>query len=148
MQRGHYSRKVIKNGEVVWSLLERNPGGLTMQDIVELSTVDYDTPLTRAQVRKAFEYIRDVFANQNDQPIVYLPGKNRNIYKLNIDPLDSEEDLRRRLAVWSLQIRRARTAVGLPSMAKFPNWGIRTKRLIRHMQVVEEDLAELASELG
>jgi hypothetical protein len=135
MDRG-YTKKVILHGEVIWKLLERNPGGLTMEDLTELAE------LSRAQVRKAFEYIRDIFAGQNDQPIIYLPGKHRNIYKLNVDPMESEEDLRRRLGVWVIQIRRARTAVAQPSMAKFGQ-PAEFRRLSRHMSLVEEDLADL-----
>ena len=134
--RDAYTKKVINHGHLVWDLLARNPGGLTMADLMELSD------LSRAQVRKAFEFIRDVFANQSDQPIVYLPGKHRNVYKLTINELESDEDLRRRIATWRLQIQRARTAVAQPSVAKFGQVA-NFKRLSRHMEMVEEDLADL-----
>ncbi len=136
-----YLKKVIDHGQLIWDLLARNPGGLTMGDLIELSE------LTRAQVRKAFEYIRDIFAGENDQPIVYLPGKHRNVYKLNVDEMESDEDLRRRLAAWMIQIRRARTAVAQPSIAKFGQQ-ITFKRLARHMSVVEEDLSDLLNHVA
>jgi hypothetical protein len=141
MQRGVYSKKVINHGHLVWDLLARNLGGLTMADLMELSD------LSRAQIRKAFDFIRDVFASQNDQPIVYLPGKHRNVYKLNVNELESDEDLRRRIATWQLQIQRARTAVAQPSMAKFGQQA-GFKRLARHMAVVEEDLADLLNHVA
>ena|SRR6266699_1711982 len=138
---GAYTRKVILHGELIWKLLERNPGGLTMLDLIEL------TELTRAQIRKAFEYIRDIFAGSNDQPIVYLPGKHRNVYKLNVDELESKEDLQRRLATWMIQIKRARTAVAQPSVVKFGQSDA-FRRLARHMNVVEEDLNDLLVSTG
>jgi hypothetical protein len=139
--RGEYAKKVVEHGQLIWDLLARNPGGLTMDDLTEL------TELTRAQVRKAFEWIRDVFAGQNDQPIIYIPGKNKNVYKLNVDPMESETDLRRRLSTWALQIQRARTAIAQPSMAKFGQ-ATEFKRLTRHMAVVEEDLTDLLNHVG
>src|SRR5215211_4879785 len=135
MERGQYTRKVINNGQIVWDLLAKNPGGLTMHDLMELSE------LTRAQIRKAFDYIRDIFAQENDQPIIYIPGKHKNVYKLTDSVLESEDDLRRRIAVWIIQIKRARTAIAQPSMAKFGQ-PAEFKRLTRHMGVVEEDLAD------
>jgi hypothetical protein len=140
-QRGEYTRKVINHGQIVWDLLAKNPGGLTMTDLIELSE------LTRAQVRKAFDYIRDIFANEQDQPIIYIPGKHKNVYKLTANALESEDDLRRRIAVWIIQIKRARTAIAQPSMAKF-GYGTEFKRLTRHMGVVEEDLADLLDHVG
>jgi hypothetical protein len=140
-QRDTYSKKVIAHGTNVWDLLAKNPGGLTMADLMEL------TELSRAQVRKAFEFIRDIFAGQNDQPVVYLPGKHRNVYKLAVNELESDEDLQRRLATWQLQIQRARTAVAQPSVAKFGQ-DATFKRLARHMAVVEEDLADLLNGIG
>jgi hypothetical protein len=141
MQRGEYSKKVITHGELIWTALERNPGGLSMSDLLEL------TELTRAQIRKAFTYIRDVFAGQSDQPIIYIPGRHKNIYKLNVNAWESREDLQRRIATWALQIRCARTAVAQPSMAKFGQ-DATFRRLNRHMQVVEEDLADLLNGIG
>jgi hypothetical protein len=140
-QRDTYTKKVIDHGTLVWDLLAKNPGGLSMGDLIELAE------LSRAQVRKAFEFIRDIFAGQNDQPIIYIPGRHRNIYKLNTDAVESHEDLRRRIATWRLQIQRARTAVAQPSVAKFGQ-DATFKRLARHMAVVEEDLADLLNGIG
>jgi hypothetical protein len=132
-----YYAKTIAHGQVVWDLLADNPGGLTMVDLTELSG------LTRAQVRKAFEWIRDIFASDQDQPIIYQPGRHRNVYKLAVDPLESEDDVRRRLAVWKLQIRRVRTAITGPSAARWPEHADRFRRLSRHLGVAEEDLNDL-----
>lgn len=140
-EKGKYTRKVIEHGNIVWRCLELNSGGLTMADLEELSE------LSRAQIRKAFEYIRDIFAGQADQPIVYLPGKHRNIYKLNVDPVESEEDLRRRVATWQLQIKRARTAVAEPSLARFGQT-TKLRRLTRHMANIEEDLTDIMADLN
>ncbi len=142
MNKGQYSRKVEAHGEIVWRLLEKNPGGLTMVDLMELSE------LTRAQVRKAFEYIRDLFADANDQPIIYIPGRHKNVYKLAVVPLESDDDLRRRIATWKLQIGRARKAIAQPSAAKWPTQAPLFRRLGRHMAVVEEDLADLLNGIG
>lgn len=142
MDKNAYARKTATNGQLVWDLLAKNPGGLTMNDLVELSE------LTRAQVRKAFEWIRTLFANDQAQPIVFIPGKHKNIYKLATDPLDSDDDLRRRIATWSLQIKRARTAIAQPSAAKWPEMAPRFRRLSRHMAVVEEDLTDLLNHAG
>lgn len=141
MERGKYTRKVINHGQIIWDLLARNPGGLTLADLMELSE------LSRAQIRKAFDYIRDIFANENDQPIIYIPGKHKNVYKLTVNALESEDDLRRRIAVWVIQIKRARTAIAQPSMARFGQV-TEFKRLTRHMAVVEEDLADLLNGIG
>jgi hypothetical protein len=142
MERGQYSRKVEAHGETVWRLLEQNPGGLTLADLMELSE------LTRAQVRKAFEYIRDLFADAQDQPIIFIPGRHHNIYKLAVVPLESDDDLRRRLNTWRVQIRRARTAIAQPSASRWPDAAPLFRRLGRHMAVVEEDLADLLNGLG
>jgi hypothetical protein len=141
MKQRTWARGTIDRGNLIWVLLERNPGGLTMVDLVELSG------LSRAQIRRSFEWIRDIFAGEQDQPIIYLPGKHRNVYKLNQDALESDEDLRRRVQVWAIQIRRARTAVAQPSIAKFgQSAGFR--RLNRHMAMVEEDLRDLLDDIG
>lgn len=140
MERGKYSRKVTIHGEVVWRLLELNPGGLTMDDLIELSE------LTRSQIRKAFEYIRDLFAASNDQPIIYVPGRHKNVYKLAVDQVESDYDLIRRVATWRIQIRRARTATAQPAMAKFGE-SVPLRRLNRHLNAVEEDLADIMAEL-
>ena len=142
MQKGQYSRKVETHGELVWRLLEQNPGGLTLADLVELSE------LSRAQVRKAFEYIRDLFADANDQPIIFIPGRHHNIYKLATVSLESDDDLRRRIATWRVQIKRARTAIAQPSAAKWPDAAPLFRRLGRHMAVVEEDLADLLNHVA
>jgi hypothetical protein len=136
-----YSSKVVDHGHLIWDLLARNPGGLTMIDLVELSE------LTQAQIRKAFEFIRDVFAADKAQPIIYIPGKHKNVYKLTDNAVESGDDLRRRIAIWVLQIQRARTAVAQPSMARFGQV-TEFKRLARHMEVVEEDLADLLNHIG
>jgi predicted transcriptional regulator len=140
MERGKYTRKVVGHGQIVWDLLANNPGGLTMNDLTELAE------LTRAQVRKAFDYIRDIFANENEQPIIYIPGKHKNVYKLTATALETEDDLRRRISIWAIQIKRARTAIAQPAMAKFGALGD-FKRLNRHMGVVEEDLADLLNHI-
>ena len=136
-ERGEYTKKVQEHGEIVWLLLERNPGGLTMADLIELSE------LSRAQIRKAFNFIRDLFASAHDQPIIYIPGKNKNVYKLTMDAVESDADLRRRVATWKLQIKRARTAIAQPSAVKFPDSELLFKRASRHMAMVEEDLADI-----
>jgi hypothetical protein len=142
VEKGGYARKTETHGQVVWDLLAKNPGGLTMTDLIELSE------LTRAQIRKAFEWIRDLFATEQDQPIIYVPGKHKNVYKLTVDPLESDADLRRRIAVWAIQIKRARTAIAQPSAARFEVQAPLFRRLSRHMAVVEEDLTDLLNGLG
>lgn len=130
-----YSAKVIEHGHLVWDLLAANPGGLSMDDLVEL------TELSQSQIARAFQYIRDEWAGEQEQPIIYQPGK-RNVYKLNTVAVESRDDVRRRIHTWGVQIRRVRTAIVHPSVAKFgDDPGFRA--LNRHMQMVEEDLADL-----
>jgi hypothetical protein len=135
-QRGHFTKKVIDHGNTVWIALEQNPGGLTMADLTELCE------LSQAQIRKAFEYIRDIFASDQQQPIVFIPGRHKNVYKLAVQPVESEDDLRRRIATWALQIKRARTAIAQPSMAKFGRT-VTLQRVTRYMEVLEGELGNL-----
>lgn len=134
MARAKFTNKVKVNGSNLWDALASYPGGLDMADLKEL------TGLSHAQIRRSFEWIREVFANENDQPLVFIPGKN--IYKLNTDSEESWDDMRRRIAIWETQVMRARRAVAEPSVAKF---GLSTefKRLARDMKRVEEDLADI-----
>ena len=140
-ERGKYTTKVVGHGQMVWDALAENPGGCTMVDLIEL------TKLTRGQVRKAFEYIRDIFATDQDQPIIYIPGKHRNVYKLAEDRMETQDDYLRRLASWRIQFSRVRTAIMLPAIGK---WGdsFHLGRINHYMENAERELAYLVEDLG
>jgi hypothetical protein len=141
MERGKYSIKVINHGQEVWDHLAANPGGLSMKDLTEL------TKLTQGQVRKAMEYIRDIFATSKDQPIIFIPGRRLNLYKLTDSPVETQDDLLRRLAIWRIQIQRARTAIAMPGMAKF-NGMAELHLLTEHMGYTERMLDVLLTKVA
>jgi hypothetical protein len=132
-------------GNLVFDALANNPGGLTMVDLVEL------TGLTRNQIRSGMIYVREILAGEHGQPIIFQPGKHKNLYKLAAVRVETEEDLRRRCATWLLQIRRAKSAVADPAAIKFGVDGVLPGRLFHldeDMRRVDVDLVAILKDLN
>jgi hypothetical protein len=121
-------------GALVFDALMDNPQGVAKWQICQQQR------MTASQVASGLAWVRDVLADQQIEPIVYLDGA----YKLAQVARESTRYMKARFLVTLRQAQRIRTGTLEPSIAKFGGNAVFDRALI-DVRRLEEDLEQLVS---
>lgn len=96
--------------------------------------------MTPQQVQRGLDYVRDVWAGEESQPLIYTPRTKEYSFALLQSQADAYRQYRAR--VMAKQIRRLRTGTGSPALAKFG--GPQLEYIDIQLGRIQEDLERLA----